>query len=115
MNWQEASKPVTSNKQRVTNNERRETMSEGGKAPMVAFLLEFLIGGFLGFLGIGWIYTGRVLPGLILLIAYCALWWTTAAVLVILTAGVWLVCIPVQNLLFGAISGYFAYRAAQST
>ncbi|MBU1747186.1 MAG: hypothetical protein KKA73_05820 [Chloroflexi bacterium] len=85
------------------------------KDPLAAFLLEFLVGGFLGFLGIGWIYTGRVLLGLILLVAYCALWWTIAAIMTIVTAGGWIVCIPIQNLFFGALSGYFAYRYAQRT
>ena len=90
-------------------------MSNHRKDPLAAFLLEVLIGGFLGFLGIGWIYTGRVALGLILLIVYCALWWMIALVMTVFTAGAWLFCVPVQNLFFGAISGYFAYRAAQRT
>jgi TM2 domain-containing membrane protein YozV len=76
---------------------------------MVALLLE-LIGGFFGFLGIGWIYAGRSVSGIVLLISYWLLDWIVGLALVIATLGMWCCVWPAQNLLFGALSGYLVYR-----
>lgn len=77
--------------------------------PVVALLLE-LIGGFFGFLGIGWIYAGRPTAGLALLVIYWLLDWIIGLMLAIGTLGAWCCVWPAQNLLFGALSGYLAYR-----
>ena len=42
--------------------------------PNTAFLLEFVLGLF-GFLGIGWVYSGRTLLGLVMLVG----WWLVVA------------------------------------
>ena len=77
--------------------------------PMVALLLE-LIGGFFGFLGIGWIYAGRAAPGLVLLVGYRLLDWVVGLMLAFGTLGAWCCIWPAQNLLLGALSGYLSYR-----
>jgi TM2 domain-containing membrane protein YozV len=77
--------------------------------PMVALLLE-VIGGFFGFLGIGWIYAGRPARGLILLVTYWLLEWIVGLILAIGTLGAWCLVWPAQNLLLGALSGYLVYR-----
>ena len=80
-----------------------------GRDPFVALMLE-VVGGFLGFLGIGWIYAGRPVMGISLLIGYWLLDWILGVTLSIVTLGVWCFIWPAQNLIFGAISGYLAYR-----
>jgi TM2 domain-containing membrane protein YozV len=77
--------------------------------PFVALLLE-VVGGFFGFLGIGWIYAGRPVMGILLLIGYWLLDWVIGLTLTIGTLGAWCCIWPAQNLLFGALSGYLAYR-----
>jgi hypothetical protein len=77
--------------------------------PFVALVLE-VAGGFFGFLGIGWIYAGQVGWGLALLIGYWLLDWALGLTLSILTLGLWCTIWPAQNLIVGAISGYFCYR-----
>lgn len=77
--------------------------------PFVALLLE-VVGGFFGFLGIGWIYAGRSAMGILLLIVYWMLDWIIGLALAISTLGVWCCVWPAQNLIFGALSGYLAYR-----
>jgi TM2 domain-containing membrane protein YozV len=77
--------------------------------PMVALLLE-LVCGFFGFLGIGWIYAGQPVTGIILLVSYWLLDWIVGLTLAIATLGAWCCVWPAQNLLFGALSGYLAYR-----
>ena len=77
--------------------------------PFVALVLE-VAGGFFGFLGIGWIYAGRPETGILLLISYWLLDWIIGLTLSVITMGVWCAIWPAQNLIFGAISGYLAYR-----
>lgn len=77
--------------------------------PLVALLLE-LIGGFFGFLGVGWIYAGKLTFGLVLLVAYWIMDWAIGLALAVGTLGAWCFIWPAQNLIFGAISGYLAYR-----
>ncbi len=77
--------------------------------PFIALVLE-IAGGFFGFLGIGWIYAGRPTMGILVLISYWLLDWIIGLTLAIVTMGVWCFIWPAQNLLFGAISGYLAYR-----
>lgn len=77
--------------------------------PMVALLLE-LIGGFFGFLGVGWIYAGRPTLGVVLLVSYWLLDWIVGLILAVGTLGAWCCVWPAQNLLFGALSGYLVYR-----
>ena len=77
--------------------------------PFIALMLEVL-GGFFGFLGIGWIYAGRAERGILLLIIYWLLDWVIGLTLTIVTFGAWCCIWPAQNLLFGAISGYLVYR-----
>ena len=77
--------------------------------PFVALVLE-VAGGFFGFLGIGWIYAGQVGWGIALLIGYWLLDWALGLTLSILTLGLWCTIWPAQNLIVGAISGYFCYR-----
>jgi hypothetical protein len=76
---------------------------------MVALLLE-LVGGFFGFLGIGWIYAGRPVGGIILLVSYWLLDWIAGLTLAVATLGAWCCVWPAQNLLLGALSGYLVYR-----
>jgi TM2 domain-containing membrane protein YozV len=80
-----------------------------GRDPFVALLLE-VVGGFFGFLGIGWIYAGRPVKGVVLLLGYWLLDWIVGLVLSFATLGVWCFIWPAQNLVLGAISGYLAYR-----
>lgn len=80
--------------------------------PVVALLLE-LIGGFFGFLGIGWIYAGRPALGVALLVSYWLLDWIIGLILAVGTLGAWCCVWPAQNLLFGALSGYLAYRSVE--
>ena len=79
------------------------------REPFVALVLE-IVGGFLGFPGIGWVYAGQVGWGLVFMVGYwlfdTALGWTLA----ILTMGLWCAVWPAQNLVVGAISGFLAYR-----
>ena len=77
--------------------------------PFVALLLE-IVGGLFGFLGIGWIYAGKPVYGVLLLIGYWLLDWALGLMLAVGTLGVWCCVWPAQNLVFGAISGYLAYR-----
>lgn len=77
--------------------------------PFVALLLE-VIGGFLGFLGLGWIYAGRPTVGILLLIGYALLDWVIGLTLAIASLGLWCFVWPAQNLIFGALSGYQVYR-----
>jgi TM2 domain-containing membrane protein YozV len=77
--------------------------------PFVALLLE-VAGGFFGFLGLGWIYAGRPVMGVFLLVGYWLLDWIIGLALTIGTLGAWCCVWPAQNLLFGALSGYLAYR-----
>ena len=79
------------------------------KDPFVALALE-LAGGFFGFPGIGWIYAGQVSKGLVFMLGYWLLDWALGLTLAILTLGVWCTVWPAQNLIVGAISGFFAYR-----
>jgi TM2 domain-containing membrane protein YozV len=80
-----------------------------GRDPFVAFVLE-VVGGFFGFLGLGWIYAGRPAMGIALLIGYWLLDWVIGVTLSVVTIGLWCFVWPAQNLIFGAISGYLAYR-----
>lgn len=80
-----------------------------GRDPFVALVLE-VVGGFFGILGIGWIYAGRPLMGVLLLVSYWLLDWVVGITLCIATVGIWCFIWPAQNLIFGAISGYLAYR-----
>lgn len=80
-----------------------------GRDPFVALLLE-MGGGLFGFLGIGWIYAGRPVMGVLLLVGYWLLDWIIGLALAIGTLGAWCCIWPAQNLVFGAISGYLAYR-----
>jgi hypothetical protein len=77
--------------------------------PFVALILE-VIGGFFGFLGLGWIYAGRPAGGILLLVSYWLLDWVIGLMLSVATAGAWCLVWPAQNLIFGAISGYLAHR-----
>jgi TM2 domain-containing membrane protein YozV len=80
-----------------------------GRDPFVALLLE-VVCGFFGFLGIGWIYAGRPAMGILLLISYWLLDWIVGLMLAVGTLGAWCLLWPAQNLVFGALSGYLAYR-----
>jgi len=80
-----------------------------GRDPFVALVLE-VIGGFFGFLGIGWVYAGRPVKGILLLVGYCLLDWGIGLTLSVCTLGVWCCIWPAQNLVLGALSGYLAYR-----
>jgi hypothetical protein len=68
------------------------------------------VGGFFGFLGIGWMYAGRPVMGITLLITYWVLDWVIGLTLSVATLGAWCFVWPAQNLIFGALSGYLAYR-----
>ena len=80
-----------------------------GRDPFVALLLE-IVGGFFGFLGIGWIYAGQPVMGILLLLGYWLLDWIVGVTLAVVTFGAWCLVWPAQNLILGAISGYLAYR-----
>jgi TM2 domain-containing membrane protein YozV len=80
-----------------------------GRDPFIALVLE-VVGGFFGFLGLGWIYAGRPAMGLALLIGYWLLDWILGVTLSIVTIGLWCFVWPAQNLILGAVSGYLAYR-----
>ncbi len=81
-----------------------------GRDPFVALVLE-VVGGFFGFLGIGWIYAGRPVTGILLLLGYWLLDWVVGITLSVVTlVGLWCFVWPAQNLIFGAVSGYLAYR-----
>ena len=77
--------------------------------PLVALLLE-VIGGVFGFLGLGWIYAGRPVLGIALLVGYWVLDWVIGLALSIVTLGAWCAIWPAQNLVLGALSGYLAHR-----
>jgi TM2 domain-containing membrane protein YozV len=80
-----------------------------GRDPFIALILE-VVGGFFGFLGLGWIYAGRPAMGIALLIGYWLLDWAVGVTLSIVTLGVWCFVWPAQNLVLSAISGYLVYR-----
>jgi TM2 domain-containing membrane protein YozV len=80
-----------------------------GRDPFIALILE-VVGGFFGFLGLGWIYAGRPALGIVLLICYWLLDWIIGIALSIVTLGLWCFVWPAQNLILSAISGYLAYR-----
>jgi hypothetical protein len=80
-----------------------------GRDPFIALILE-VVGGFFGFLGLGWIYAGRPAMGIALLIGYWLLDWAIGVTLSIVTIGLWCFVWPAQNLIMSAISGYLAYR-----
>jgi TM2 domain-containing membrane protein YozV len=80
-----------------------------GRDPFIALVLE-VVGGFFGFLGLGWIYAGQPLVGILLLISYWLLDWIIGLTLSIVTMGLWCFIWPAQNLVLSAISGYLAYR-----
>ena len=80
-----------------------------GRDPFIALILE-VVGGFFGFLGLGWIYAGKPLEGVLLLVCYWLLDWAIGLTLSIVTFGVWCFVWPAQNLVLSAISGYLAYR-----
>jgi len=79
----------------------RECLASGRAAtskydPNTAFLIE-LIGGFFGFLGIGYIYVGRTNDGilrLVLWILYDVIAFITISALLAVIVGI--VCIPIQ-------------------
>lgn len=85
---------------------------QSSRDPNVAMVLE-VVGGFFGFLGIGWIYAGRPAFGVALLIGYWLLDWLLGITLSVLTLGLWCFIWPAQNLVFGAISGYLVNRWIQ--
>ena len=80
--------------------------------PFIALMLE-VIGGFFQCLGFGWIYAGRVVWGLALLVGYWLLAGTISAILIIFSGGLWCFVLPAQSLIFGCLSGYGVYRALQ--
>lgn len=84
-------------------------MAMKDRDPFLALMLE-VVGGFFGFLGIGWIYGGRPALGIVLLVSYWVLDWLIGLTLSVVTLGVWCFIWPAQNLMFGALSGYLAYR-----
>lgn len=70
--------------------------SSGVKDPNTAFLIE-LIGGFLGFLGVGYLYVERTNEGLkrlVLWLAYNITAWVIITLLTAIIIGV--ICIPIQ-------------------
>jgi hypothetical protein len=79
------------------------------KDPSLAFLLE-LGGGLFGFVGLGWIYAGRVPLGVGLLVLCGLLEWGLGIGLAAITAGGWCCVLPAQNLVIAALSGYLAYQ-----
>jgi TM2 domain-containing membrane protein YozV len=80
--------------------------------PFVALMLE-VIGSFFQCLGFGWIYAGRVVWGLALLVGYWLLAGTISVVLIIFSAGLWCFVLPAQSLIVGCLSGYGVYQALQ--
>ena len=80
-----------------------------GRDPFVALILE-VVGGFFGFLGFGWIYAGKPLMGISLLVGYWLLDGAIATILILSTLFAWCLVLPAQNLIIGAVSGYLAYR-----
>lgn len=81
-----------------------------GADPFLALVLE-VGGGFFGFLGLGWIYAGRVPLGLILLVGYWLLAGAISVLLIIFSSGIWCCFLPAQNLIFGCLSGYLVYQS----
>lgn len=77
--------------------------------PFLALVLE-IAGGFFGFLGIGWVYAGKLGWGLALMAGYWLLSWPLTLILAIVTQGLWCTVCFAQNLIVGAISGYLVYR-----
>ena len=70
--------------------------SKQGKDPNTAFLLE-LIGGFLGFLGLGNLYVGRTNDGILRLIGWFLYLGITYVIIVALSAVIiGFICIPFQ-------------------
>ena len=82
---------------------------KGDRDPNVAMVLE-IAGSFFGLLGIGWIYAGRPVLGVALMIGYALLDWIVGLSLSVLTLGLWCLVWPAQNLVFGALSGYLVRR-----
>jgi TM2 domain-containing membrane protein YozV len=80
--------------------------------PFLALVLEIACG-FFGLPGVGWIYAGQVVWGLLFMIGYWLLDWAFGLILSILTMGLWCTIWPAQNLIVGAISGYLVYRWVQ--
>lgn len=81
--------------------------------PSTAFLLELL--GYVGFLGIGHIYAGNVIGGILMLIFGWALVGIVYTILSILSLGIgFIVLLPVL-LAVPIISGVWAYRIAQTS
>jgi hypothetical protein len=81
----------------------------GDRDPNVVMLLE-VGGSIFGILGLGWIYAGRPVLGVALLVGYLILDWVVGLSLSVVTLGLWCLVWPAQNLLFGALSGYLARR-----
>ncbi len=82
------------------------------RKPSTAFLLELL--GYVGFLGIGHIYAGNMIGGILLLVFGWALVGIVYTVLSILSLGLgFIVLLPVL-LAVPIISGVWAYRTAQA-
>jgi hypothetical protein len=82
------------------------------RKPSTAFLLELL--GYVGFLGIGHIYAGNVIGGILMLLFGWALVGIAYVVLSILSLGLgFIVLLPVL-LAVPIISGVWAYRIAQA-
>jgi hypothetical protein len=74
------------------------TMYHAAKSRGTAFALEILLG-LLGIPGIGWIYSGQGLPGVLLLVGWM-MWTCIALVLIIASYGIALLCtIPVNFLM----------------
>jgi hypothetical protein len=88
----------------------RASQSAGKKYdPNTAFLPE-LIAGFLGLLGIGYIYAGRTNDGVIRLILWLAYGLTAACIIaLLLTVVVGFVCIPVQLVIQIGVPLWSAY------
>jgi hypothetical protein len=77
--------------------------------PGTAMLIE-IVGSIFCFLGLGWIYSGQTATGVILLVVY----WIIVAIEIfisfilsfILIGILGFLLIPLQNIIFGVISGY---------
>ncbi len=80
------------------------------KDPNTAFLIE-LVGGILGFLGLGYFYVGKTNDGIIRLIGwwvFMALFWCIAVALMAVVVG--LLCIPVGIVLQFGVPIWSAYN-----
>lgn len=83
------------------------------KDPLIALILELVLGTLFAALGIGWIYAGRIGTGLVLLVGYYLLAGAIAVLLIVGTLGLWCLLLPAQNLIFASVSGFLAYQAVQ--